>query len=71
MGGIDESFARPGLRALLDTNVILDVLLRREPCFGEAQPLIDARDKGHLVRYVPESAVTDVFYSSRRLHATR
>jgi predicted nucleic acid-binding protein len=57
----------PALRVLLDTNVVLDLLLRREPWVTEAQPLVEAQDAGRVIAYLPTSAVTDVFYISRRL----
>ena len=57
--------ARP-LRVLIDTNVVLDQLLRRDPWYTQAQPFWQARDAGQLVAYLPASAVTDIFYISRR-----
>lgn len=55
------------MRILLDTNVVLDVLLRREPWQAEAAALWQAVDDGLLTAYVPASAITDVFYVARRL----
>lgn len=57
--------ARP-LRALVDTNVVLDQLLQREPWYTAARPFWQARDDGRLVAYLPASAVTDIFYIGRR-----
>jgi predicted nucleic acid-binding protein len=54
------------LRVLVDTNVVLDQVLRREPWFTEAQPFWQARDAGLLTAYLPASALTDIFYISRR-----
>ena len=34
------------LRVLVDTSVLLDLTLSREPWFTEARPLWDARDAG-------------------------
>jgi predicted nucleic acid-binding protein len=62
-----EPAAPPILRALIDTNVILDLLLRREPWVTDAQPLVDAQDVGRVTVYLPTSALTDIFYISRRL----
>jgi predicted nucleic acid-binding protein len=36
------------MRALLDTNVVLDVLLRRSPWLAQAEPLWDASQSGAL-----------------------
>jgi predicted nucleic acid-binding protein len=54
------------MRALLDTNVILDWLLDRKPWSDAAQPLWDARDAGRVVGYLPASVLTDLFYIIRR-----
>lgn len=55
------------MRALLDTNIVLDVLLRREPWLAEASALWKANDQGRLAAYMMASAITDVFYIARRL----
>lgn len=60
------SVARQVLRALIDTNVVLDWLLDRKPWSDAAQPLWDARDAGDVVAYLPASVVTDIFYVIRR-----
>lgn len=54
------------LRVLLDTNVLLDLALRREPWLTQAQPMWDARDSHEVVCYVPASALTDLYYISRK-----
>lgn len=58
--------ARESLRALIDTNVVLDWLLDRKPWSDEAQPLWSARDSGRVIAYLPASVVTDIFYIVRR-----
>ncbi len=58
---------QPTLRVLFDTNVVLDVLLKREPWLADGQILWQAVDEGHLLAYLPASAVTDIFYVARRL----
>lgn len=55
------------MRVLLDTNIVLDVLLRREPWLDEASALWKANDEGRLAAYMMASALTDVFYIARRL----
>ncbi len=54
------------LRVLLDTNVILDLVLRREPWLSQAQAMWDVRDAKQITCYVPASSLTDVFYISRK-----
>jgi predicted nucleic acid-binding protein len=54
------------MRVLFDTNVVLDVLLRREPWVVEAQALWQAVDDGRIVGYIPAVAVTNIVYIARR-----
>lgn len=55
------------MRILLDTNIVLDVLLKREPWVAEASAIWKANDDGRLVGYLMASALTDIFYVARRL----
>lgn len=55
------------MRILLDTNVVLDVLLKREPWQDKAAALWQAVDDGQVIAYLPASTVTDIFYIARRL----
>jgi predicted nucleic acid-binding protein len=55
------------MRVLLNTNVVLDVLLRSEPWVAEASAIWKANDDGRLVGYLMASALTDIFYVARRL----
>lgn len=60
-----EPLGRP-LHVLADTNVILDLFLKRDPWYTEAQPMWEARDAGHLFVYLAASVLTDVFYICRK-----
>ena len=51
---------------LIDTNVVLDLLLAREPWASEAKPIWNARDDGLLEAYLPASVLTDVYYICRK-----
>lgn len=66
MGASGPAPSKRPLRVLVDTNVVLDQLLRRDPWYAQAQPFWLARDAGRVVAYLPSSAVTDIFYISRR-----
>jgi predicted nucleic acid-binding protein len=55
------------MRVLLDTNVVLDVLLCRGQWLAEAQRIWRACAAGELLVTVTASAMTDVYYVSRRL----
>ncbi len=54
-------------RVLFDTNVVLDVLLNREPWVGDSSAAWQANDSGHIIGYISACALTDVFYIARRL----
>lgn len=55
------------MRLLFDTNLVLDVLLNREPWVTEAKALWQAHDDGKIVGYITASTLTDIFYVARRL----
>jgi predicted nucleic acid-binding protein len=54
------------LRALMDTNVMVDLLLTREPWFSQAKPMWDARDAGQLECAVLATSLTDLYYICRK-----
>ena len=49
-------------KVLLDTNVILDFLLRRELNNGYAQDIIEEIVNGNVQGYITASMATDIFY---------
>ncbi|MDR0792438.1 MAG: PIN domain-containing protein [Chitinophagaceae bacterium] len=49
-------------RVLLDTNVILDFLLRREQNYESAQMVINEIVVGNAQGYITSSMATDIFY---------
>lgn len=50
------------LTLLIDTNVILDVVLAREPWVRDAVALLDAVARGQAAGYVASHAITTVHY---------
>lgn len=54
------------MRVLLDTNIILDVLLDRQPWSVDASAIWEACEQGLMIGVIPASAVTDIFYIARR-----
>lgn len=54
------------MRVLVDTNVVLDFLLQREPFSQDAELLFQAIDMGEVIGYVTATTLTDLFYISRR-----
>ncbi len=54
------------MRVLIDTNIVLDFLLQREPFFQDAELLFQVIDTGQLIGYVTATTLTDIFYISRK-----
>ncbi|MEW6281227.1 MAG: PIN domain-containing protein [Candidatus Eremiobacterota bacterium] len=54
-------------RVLLDTNVVLDVLLARDPWLNDSRAVWEAVDQGRLEAYLLASVLTDIYYVARRL----
>jgi predicted nucleic acid-binding protein len=55
------------MRVLLDTNVLLDALLDREPWSEAAAAIWTAHDEGRLEAWITASSLTDIFYIGRRI----
>lgn len=54
------------MKVLVDTNIVLDFLLQREPFFQDAELLFAAIDNGKIVGYVTATTLTDIFYIARK-----
>lgn len=54
------------MRVLLDTNVVLDVLLDREPWNVQANAIWQAHLQNQIAAHMSATSVTDVFYVARR-----
>ncbi|NET40097.1 MAG: PIN domain-containing protein [Cyanothece sp. SIO1E1] len=54
------------MRALIDTNIVLDFLLQREPFFQDADLLFQAIATEQVDGHVTATTLTDIFYISRR-----
>ncbi|MEA5472417.1 PIN domain-containing protein [Spirulina sp. 06S082] len=50
------------MKVLLDTNIVLDFLLEREPFREDAELLFSAIGHGDIVGYVTATTITDIFY---------
>jgi predicted nucleic acid-binding protein len=55
------------LLVLVDTNVILDLLLNREPWWTLSAPFWHAHDTDQIVTYMAASVTTDIFYICRKI----
>ena len=54
------------MRVLVDTNIVLDFLLQREPFFQDADLLFQVIDTGQVVGHVTATTLTDIFYIARK-----
>lgn len=54
------------MRVIIDTNVILDILLKREPFFTDSYGTVKKALESHTDCFVSASAVTDIFYLLRK-----
>jgi len=54
------------MRVLIDTNILLDFLLEREPFKDDAEELFAAIDSGQIIGYVTATTLTDIFYIARK-----
>jgi predicted nucleic acid-binding protein len=54
------------VRVLIDTNIVLDFLLQREPFFQDTELLFQAIEAEQIISYVTATTLTDIFYISRK-----
>ncbi len=54
------------MKLLIDTNVVLDVLLKREPYFNNAANVLNLAQRNDVREYVSASAITDIYYIAKR-----
>lgn len=50
------------MKLLIDTNIVLDVLLKREPFYQDAVKVMNLAQYDDVQEYVSASAVTDIYY---------
>ena len=58
------------MRLLLDTNILLDVFLEREPFVRDAKRLWQAQRDGRISACIVATTVTNLFYIARRAGGT-
>ena len=54
------------MNVLVDTNVILDILLRRNPHYENAARINVLSEKRYIRCYISVSAVTDIYYVAKK-----
>jgi predicted nucleic acid-binding protein len=50
----------------IDTNILLDFLLQREPFFQDAELLFQTIEAGQVIGRITATTLTDIFYVARR-----
>lgn len=53
-------------KILIDTNVIIDIALEREPFVNDSKELIKLIDNQNIEAYISATAVTDIYYITKR-----
>ena len=59
------------MRVLLDTDVVLDVILAREPFAKDAVKLLDLAETGSFEAYISAITPLNIFYIARKAKAVR
>lgn len=54
------------MKLLIDTNVVLDLLLNREPFCNEVAKVLNLSDRAEVKEYISASAITDIYYIAYR-----
>lgn len=54
------------MKLLIDTNIVLDVLLKREPFYQNAVKVMNMAQYNDVQEYISASAVTDIYYIAYR-----
>lgn len=54
------------MRVMVDTNIVLDVLLKREGFFEQSRAVLSLCEERKIQGFVSASAVTDIFYLTRK-----
>ena len=54
------------MKLLIDTNVVLDVLLARDPFCSSAEQVLGLSQRDDVEEYVSASAITDIYYIAHR-----
>ena len=54
------------MTVLIDTNVILDILLNRQPWYSNAALIFGLSKNNFIKSYVSASSITDIFYMTQK-----
>jgi predicted nucleic acid-binding protein len=53
-------------KVLIDTNIILDIALQRDPFFEDACEIFTKIDNGEIKGFVTASSISDIYYISKK-----
>ena len=54
------------MRVLIDTNIALDVLLKRTPHYEKSAKVLVLSEKREMDAYISASSITDIYYITRK-----
>ena len=54
------------MKILIDTNIVLDVMLKREPFYRASAEILGLTKRDTIEEYVSASAITDIYYLAYR-----
>lgn len=54
------------MKVLLDTNVIVDVALERQPYFSDSETVLSLVEQGQIEGYISASTFSDLYYIIRK-----
>lgn len=54
------------MKLMIDTNILLDVMIHREPFFDDSKAILKLCEDHEVTGFVSASAVTDIFYITRK-----
>ena len=54
------------MRMMIDTNIVLDVLLAREPFFDQSKAVLDLCEQKRIHGFISASTATDIFYLTKK-----
>lgn len=55
------------MKILIDTNIIVDVALERQPFYPESQRILSLAYRQHIEGYISASTVSDLYYIIRKV----
>jgi predicted nucleic acid-binding protein len=56
------------MKVLFDTNIVLDILLKRQPFYENAAKIIVLSENGIIESNVSASAITDIYYIAQKAY---